>query len=50
MVLLRITRREAIVGGLAMAGAAASPAYANVPGQMEAAIRSVLGEASIQKG
>ena len=33
-----------------MAGTAALPAHANVPGQMEAAIRNVLGEATIRKG
>jgi sulfur-oxidizing protein SoxY len=45
-----ITRRDAIAGGLALAGAAALPAHANVPGQMEAAIRQALGEAVIRKG
>jgi len=48
-----ITRREILAGGVA---AAAIPAAARAqtqsfaPGQMEAAIRSVLGEAKIQKG
>jgi sulfur-oxidizing protein SoxY len=38
-------------GSLAVAGATRpDSARANVPGQMEAAIRSVLGEARIQKG
>jgi sulfur-oxidizing protein SoxY len=50
MMLLKITRREAIAGGLAAVGAAAVPALANVPGQMDAAIRSLLGEAVIRKG
>jgi len=50
MTWLRITRREALAGGLALAGTAALPAHANVPGQMEAAIRNVLGEAVIRKG
>ncbi len=45
-----ITRRDALAGGLALAGIAALPAHANVPGQMEAAIRQVLGEAVIRKG
>jgi sulfur-oxidizing protein SoxY len=49
-----ITRREAlIVGGLAVAGAASlapRPAAANTPGQMEIAIRHVIGEAEIRKG
>jgi sulfur-oxidizing protein SoxY len=50
MTWLRITRREALTGGLALAGTAALPAHANVPGQMEVAIRNVLGEATIRKG
>jgi sulfur-oxidizing protein SoxY len=50
MTLFRITRREAMAGGLAAAGAATMPALANTPGQMEAAIRNVLGEAVIRKG
>jgi sulfur-oxidizing protein SoxY len=45
---LIITRRDALIlGGLAAAGA--TPAAA-VPGQMEAAIRQVIGEAKVQKG
>ncbi len=49
---LNITRREAlIVGGLAVAGAVApAPAAASVPGQMEDAIRQVIGEAEVRKG
>ena len=50
MAWIKITRREALVGGLAVAAGAALPASANVPGQMEAAIRNVLGEATIRKG
>src|ERR1051325_8957371 len=50
MAWLRITRREALAGGLALAGTVALPAHANVPGQMEAAIRNLLGEATIRKG
>ena len=50
----KITRREAMIaGGLAVAGAASlasTPAAASTPGQMEAAIRSALGEVKIQKG
>ncbi len=48
-----ITRREALIaGGLAAAGAAgvATPAAANTPGQMEQAIRSLIGEAALRKG
>ena len=50
MAWMKITRREALVGGVAVAAGAALPASANVPGQMEAAIRNVLGEATIRKG
>jgi sulfur-oxidizing protein SoxY len=50
MAWLKITRREAIVGTFASAGAAAFPAQANTPNQIETAIRRVLGEAKIQKG
>jgi sulfur-oxidizing protein SoxY len=52
MMRLTITRRDVLkAGGLAAAGAALpTPAHPNVPGQMEAAIRSVLGEAAIRKG
>lgn len=48
-----ITRREALIaGGLAAAGAAtlASPAAASTPGQMERAIRQMIGEADVRKG
>ena len=48
-----ITRREALIaGGLAAAGAAggAAPAAASTPGQMEHAIRSLIGEAEVRKG
>jgi sulfur-oxidizing protein SoxY len=49
-----ITRREALIaGGLAVAGAASfapAPAAASVPGQMEDAIRQVIGEAEVRKG
>jgi sulfur-oxidizing protein SoxY len=51
---INLTRRETlIVGALAVAGAAAvapAPAAANTPGQMENAIRSVIGEAEVRKG
>ena len=52
MTRLKITRRDALkAGGVAAIGAALpAPAQGNVPGQMEAAIRSVLGAAKIQKG
>jgi sulfur-oxidizing protein SoxY len=49
-----ITRREALIaGGLAAAGAASlapSPVAASTPGQMEHAIRSLIGEAELRKG
>jgi sulfur-oxidizing protein SoxY len=44
-----ITRRDVLLAG-AIALAPALPAQANAPGQMEAAIRSMLGEATIRKG
>ena len=51
MMRMTITRRDVLAGGLAAASAALPvPAQANVPGQMEAAIRNVLGEATIRKG
>ena len=46
-----VTRRDALVlGGLAVASAAAPTPAAAVPGQMEAAIRKVVGEAQVRKG
>ena len=48
-----ITRREALIaGGLAAVGVAAvaTPAAANTPGQMERAIRGVIGEAEVRRG
>ncbi len=48
-----ITRRDALIaGGIAAAGAAAlaSPAAASTPGQMEHAIRQMIGEAEVRKG
>jgi sulfur-oxidizing protein SoxY len=48
---LKITRRDALIlGGMAAAGAAAPTASQAVPGQMEAAIRSAIGNAKVQKG
>jgi sulfur-oxidizing protein SoxY len=51
---LIITRRDAfIAGSLAVAGAAVitcRPAAASTPGQMETAIRSLIGEAEVRKG
>jgi sulfur-oxidizing protein SoxY len=51
---LVITRRDALIaGGLAAAGAASvasTPASASTPGQMETAIRSMIGEAEVRKG
>jgi len=48
----RITRRDMLVAGGAAAVGAALPAplQSYAPGQMEAAIRKVLGEATIRKG
>src|SRR5215213_822267 len=47
-----ITRREALaLGGIAAAGAVAgTPAAASMPGQMDIAIRRVVGEAEIRRG
>jgi sulfur-oxidizing protein SoxY len=47
-----ITRRDALKAGSAVAIGAAlpAPAQANTPGQMETAIRRVIGEADIRKG
>ena len=49
-----ITRREALIaGGLAAAGAASlasPPVAASTPGQMERAIRQMIGEAEVRKG
>src|ERR1044072_4023117 len=51
---LVITRRDALIaGGVAVAGAAVitrRPASASTPGQMESAIRSMIGEAEVRKG
>jgi sulfur-oxidizing protein SoxY len=51
---LVITRRDALIaGGLAAASAAVitrRPAAASTPGQMETAIRSMIGEAEVRKG
>jgi sulfur-oxidizing protein SoxY len=44
-----ITRRNVLLAGSA-AALLPAPAAANTPGQMEAAIRSVLGEAVIRRG
>ena len=54
MMMMVITRREALIaGGLAAAGAASlasPPVAASTPGQMEHAIRSLIGEAEVRKG
>jgi sulfur-oxidizing protein SoxY len=54
MMMMVITRREALIaGGLAAAGAASlasPPVAASTPGQMEHAIRSLIGEAELRKG
>jgi sulfur-oxidizing protein SoxY len=49
---LNITRRDVLIaGGLAASAAALPrPAQAATPGQMEAAIRSVVGQATIRQG
>jgi sulfur-oxidizing protein SoxY len=48
---LTITRRDALIlGGLAAVGGTSPTPAAAVPGQMEAAIRQVIGEAKVQKG
>jgi sulfur-oxidizing protein SoxY len=49
---LSITRRDMLIAGGLAAGAATlpAPAQASTPGQMEAAIRSVVGQAKINKG
>ena len=47
-----VTRRDALKAGSAVAIGAAlpAPAQANTPGQMETAIRRVIGEADVRKG
>jgi len=47
-----LTRRGVLLAasGIAAGAALPAPARANTPGQMEAAIRSVAGQAKIQKG
>lgn len=51
MTRLIITRREVLfVGGMAVAGALPAPAAASTPGQMETAMRRVIGEAEVRKG
>src|ERR1044071_1179966 len=49
---LSITRRDMLIAGGFAAGAAAlpAPAQASTPSQMEAAIRSIVGQAKINKG
>ena len=48
---LTVTRRDALIlGGLTAAGAVAPTPSLAVPGQMEAAIRKVIGDAKVQKG
>jgi len=49
---ITVTRRDALKAGSAVAIGAAlpAPAQANTPGQMETAIRRVIGEADIRKG
>jgi sulfur-oxidizing protein SoxY len=50
MTMLKITRREAMAGGLAVLGASVLPAPAAALGQLDTAIRNAFGEASIRKG
>src|SRR3954465_6276611 len=45
-----ITRRDVLTVGAAAALGAALPTQANAVGQMETAIRNVIGEAEIRKG
>ena len=48
---LTVTRRDALIlGGLTAAGAVAPTPSLALPGQMEAAIRKVIGDAKVQKG
>jgi len=48
---LKMTRRDALIlGGIAATGAASPTPSAALPGQMEAAIRKVIGDAKVQKG
>ncbi|MGZ5923962.1 MAG: SoxY-related AACIE arm protein [Rhizomicrobium sp.] len=50
MNILKITRREAVAGGLAALGASALPAPVAALGQMDTAIRNAFGEATIRRG
>jgi sulfur-oxidizing protein SoxY len=51
MARLNISRRDALIlGGVAAAGVTSATPAAAVPGQMEAAIRKVVGEAQVRKG
>ena len=50
MMKLRITRRDMLIAGGLAAGAAALPAPVQANTQMETAIRSVVGQARINKG
>src|SRR5436309_10898355 len=45
-----ITRRDVLTAGAAAAIGAALPTQANAVGQMETAIRMVIGEAEVRKG
>ena len=49
---LHLTRRGVLLAasGAALGAALPAPARANTPGQMEAAIRSIAGQAAIKKG
>jgi sulfur-oxidizing protein SoxY len=50
MSMMKITRRDAMAGGLAVLGASALPGPAAALGQMDTAIRNAFGEATIRKG
>ena len=52
MARLKITRRDALkaAGAAAVGATLPAPAQASVPGQMETAIRSMIGEAEVRKG
>jgi sulfur-oxidizing protein SoxY len=50
MLKLNISRRDVLIAGGLAAGAAALPASAQANTQMEAAIRSIVGQAKINQG
>ena len=51
MARLNISRRDALIlGGIAAAGVTSATPSAAIPGQMEAAIRKVVGDTQVRKG